>query len=162
MSISQFPVAAAGGAKEKRIVSFTASGTWTVPAGVTYAIGYAIGGGGGVGNGGGGGGGSTIIAFSSTVTATGGATQQTNGNFDGRHTTRAGTANTGEGGSFGGTHNTTAAGLGAVIGGQGQRITEGSSVTPATGIPITIGAGGAAGTSGTTGGSGYVVIEYYE
>ena len=35
--------------KEKRIAAFTANGTWTVPADVTYAIAHMVGGGGGVG-----------------------------------------------------------------------------------------------------------------
>ena len=38
-------------AKEKRIEAFTGSGTWTVPAGVTYAIAHMLGGGGSGGTG---------------------------------------------------------------------------------------------------------------
>jgi hypothetical protein len=34
---------------DKRIEAFTASGTFTVPAGVTYAIAHMLGGGGGIG-----------------------------------------------------------------------------------------------------------------
>ena len=37
----------AGGAV--KVERFTASGTWTVPAGVTYAVAYILAGGGGVG-----------------------------------------------------------------------------------------------------------------
>jgi hypothetical protein len=61
--------------KEKRIEAFTGSGTWTVPAGVTYAIAHMLGGGGGGGaqNDDGASGGDSTVAFASgTVSGPGG------------------------------------------------------------------------------------------
>jgi hypothetical protein len=60
--------------KEKRIEAFTGSGTWTVPAGVTYAIAHMLGGGGGVGQGTtpGNGGDSSVAFASGTVISKGG------------------------------------------------------------------------------------------
>jgi hypothetical protein len=141
-------------AKEKRIEAFTGSGTWTVPAGVTYAIAHVLGGGGGGGsNVTGGNGGNSSVAFSSgTVTSLGGARTV-------RLSTQpqAGPANSGRAASGGGQDT-----LGQTSGGSGQWIVAGAAVTPAASITVTVGAGGSAGTSGAAGGSGYVYIEYYE
>jgi hypothetical protein len=156
----------------KRIEAFTASGTWTVPAGVTYAIAHIRGG--GAGSGGrtsstniiGGDGGSSSVAFAGgTVTATGGLGVR-NGSDDSLFTI-AGTnsqANSGAGGgrilSSGNARSTNIEETG-----NGTFIVAGDSVTPAASITVTVGAGGTGGgatTKGGDGGSGYVFIEYYE
>jgi hypothetical protein len=55
-----------------QVDAFTASGTWTVPAGVTYAIAHIRAGGGGVGATAGAGGTSSVAFAGGTVSATGG------------------------------------------------------------------------------------------
>ena len=163
MGQSVFP--ASSGAKEKRIAAFKSGGTWTVPTGVTYAIAHCIGGGGGVGRGSSGNGGNSTVAFTSTVTAVGGTGQDVSGDFNEQLTSRAGADNSGDGATFGGkiaNNNVGGATLGSIYGGKGAYICEGSTVTPAGSITVTVGAGGVAGTSGAAGGSGYVYIEYYQ
>jgi len=145
--------------REKRIEAFTGSGTWTVPAGVTYAIAHMRGGGGGIGQGTTGGDGSaSSVAFSSgTVTANGGN----------KGTTRsvphdqlsAGLANTGNAASIARNDSSPD---NTMRGGDAQMFVAGAAVTPAASISVTVGAGGSAGTNGAAGGSGYVYIEYYE
>jgi hypothetical protein len=141
------------------VAAFTASGTWTVPAGVTYAIAHIRGGGGGIGTASAGAGGNSSVAFSGgTVTATGGNANN-NAAWPGTYSTSAGVANSGEGavGSGGNAGN----GYGfAILGGNGAYVVAGGAVTPAASITVTVGAGGTAGTSGAAGGSGYVWIEY--
>lgn len=142
------------------VAAFTASGTWTVPAGVTYAIAHIRAGGGGVGRGAAGGaGGTSSVAFAGgTVSATGG-----NGsgmyNAAGTNTSRAGQANSGLGASMTGVI-AGDGGIGPNLGGDGAYIVAGGAVTPAASITVTVGAGGTAGTDGAAGGSGYVWIEY--
>jgi len=153
---------AGGGMTE--VEAFTASGTFTVPTGVTYAIAHITGGGGGIGRAGSPGtGGTSSVAFASgTVSATGG----------GPHTIPSSTYGTG---SAGATNSGTGArasykepqsGASAefiaatAIGGDGAYIVAGAAVTPAATITVTVGAGGTAGTDGFAGGSGYVWIEY--
>ena len=164
MAVSKLnPVAS--GAKEKKIASFKSSGTWTVPTGVTYAIAHCIGGGGGAGRGGSGDGGDSTVAFTSTVTAAGGKKQDGDGGLVYRTSTRAGAANSGQGATYAGAEDgaSNAIGMqGSIQGGNGAYICEGSTVTPAASITVTIGAGGTAGTGGSAGGSGYVYIEYYQ
>lgn len=147
---------------QTNIATFTASGTWTVPAGVTYAVATIIGGGGGAGAASSGTGGTSSVAFASgTISATGGTLQ--NGATNGTPINMvAGLANSGQG----------ATGLNIWDGGSGirqmfiyqsrdgARITAGAAVTPAASITVTVGAGGVAGTSGAAGGSGYVFITY--
>jgi hypothetical protein len=148
----------AGGAV--KVERFTASGTWTVPAGVTYAVAYILGGGGGVGTASAGAGGTSSVAFASgTVSALGGVAINHGANVG--VFTAAGQANSGNGALFindisGGTPKT------AIAGGvtNGVRITAGATVTPAASITVTVGAGGTAGTGGSAGGTGYVYIEY--
>ena len=149
----------AGGAV--KVAAFTASGTWTVPTGVTYAVAYMTAGGGGSGiNGGvGGNGGTSSVAFASgTVSATGGLGMQSQATIAGP--AFAGTANSGQGATI------SAAGSGSFYGEgpgkaqDGALITAGAAVTPAASITVTVGAGGTAGTSGAAGGTGYVYIEY--
>lgn len=136
---------------------FTASGTFTPPAGVTYAIAHIRAGGGGTGGGSPGTGGNSSVAFAGgTVTANGGGGQTVNNNSSAFAV--AGPTNSGNGAvaSF------TAVGF-SEAGFQAQNgsyIVAGGAVTPGVGITVTVGAGGTAGTNGAAGGSGYVWIEY--
>ena len=149
--------AAAPSAKEKRIDVITATGNWTAPAGVTYAIAYARSGGGGGGS------------DSPTLGTAGGATEvfgvSINGgaraarcvNADGSAGT-SGAANTGEGGTGGGGTDSANDGKTSTV-----KIIS-STVIPGNNYPITIGAGGSGGGGsrpGGAGGSGRVEIEYY-
>jgi hypothetical protein len=146
--------------REKRIAAFTGSGTWTVPAGVTYAIAHMLGGGGGAGFGGsvgdiGGNGGDSSVAFASgTVTALGGFGSR------GEQTIAAGTSRAARDNSGEGALGQTQASAGKS--GNGNHIVAGAAVTPAASISVTVGAGGTSGLNGAAGGSGYVYIEYYE
>ena len=138
---------------------FTASGTWTVPAGVTYAIAHIQAGGGGVSRGAQGGtGGTSSVAFAGgTVSASGGVggyAYYTNLAV----TEQAGAANSGLGAIVTGV-GSTAPDINTYLGGNGAYITAGAAVTPAASITITVGAGGTA-SNGGTGGTGYVWIEY--
>ena len=154
----------AAGSPIVKVASFTASGTWTVPAGVTYAVAHIRGGGGGIaidatdaGDGG-----SSSVAFASgTVTASGGSRAAVAGyssNVIGP-VPYAGVANSGHG-AFGVNGKINAAAAGRAE--DGAHIVAGADVTPAASITVTVGAGGAAGTAGAAGGSGYVWIEYQE
>jgi hypothetical protein len=136
---------------------FTASGTWTVPAGVTYAIAYIQAGGGGNGTGSSGQGGTSSVAFASgTVSATGGLGVNSAGVT--MQSPVAGAANSGNGAhGWAGASGTFSA---AIIGQDGALITAGAAVTPAASITVTVGAGGTAGTDGAAGGTGYVWIQY--
>lgn len=135
------------------------SGTWTVPAGITYAVVYMAGGGGGVNTGGAGGnGGNTTFAFASgTVTANGGI-----GHSDG-----TGTSDQTYAASYSGQRNGSggfAVGSGTTGGAawatDGQEVVYGGAVTPGASISYTVGAGGT-GTSGSyVGAPGYLIIEY--
>ena len=141
----------------KKIAAFTSSGTWTVPAGVTYAIAHMRGGGGGIGTSRGGTGGSSSVAFAAgTVTADGGIGARlftvSNGSVN------AGATNSGHGATGGGNSSSEGHGQSAQ---DGAFIVQGADVTPAASITVTVGAAGTAGGSGAAGGSGYVYIEYY-
>ena len=146
---------------EKRIEAFTGSGTWTVPAGVTYAIAHIKAGGGGVGRGGSGNGGNSSVAFASgTVSATGGRSNDIPSAFSGTATGRQGAVNSGTGAEIHATVSSNS--TGGNSGGEGAEIVAGAAVTPAASITVTVGNGGSAGTAGFAGGSGYVFIEYFE
>ena len=154
----------AAGSPIVKVAAFTSSGTWTVPAGVTYAIAHMLGGGGGGGGltiGAATAGGNSSVAFASgTVTALGGAEGlATQGNY-GSGTPFPQPNNSGRGGH----PNTT--GSGSCWGGDAQWVVAGADVTPAASITVTVGAGGTGDTSGADdggdGGSGYVWIEYQE
>lgn len=142
-----------------KVARFTSSGTWTVPAGVTYAIAHMIGGGGSTGTASWATGGTTSVAFASgTVSADGG------GGFRYRYAetpyTTNGTANSGQGGT---NFATNGAGDESQYKAQdGAYIVAGAAVTPAASITVTVGAGATAGTSGAAGGTGYVWITYQE
>jgi hypothetical protein len=153
-----------GFGKVKKVEAFTASGTWTVPAGVTYAIAHIRGGGGNVRINGGttGQGGSSSVAFASgTVTATGGYgvyVSGSGGNIVGGGAV-AGQANSGHGAhGWGGKATSSENGQAE----DGALIVAGADVTPAASITVTVGAGGtgSGGDTGADGGSGYVWIEY--
>jgi hypothetical protein len=151
--------------KSKRVETFTASGTWTVPAGVTYAIAYILGGGGGSGTsaGVGGTGGTSSVAFAGgTVSATGGLGIKNNS--AGSPFATAGTANSGQGATISASTYVAVSGFSSAEGPgkaqDGALITAGGAVTPAESITVTVGDGGTAGTSGAAGGSGYVYIEF--
>jgi hypothetical protein len=160
LSASSALVFPSGGAvKTTKVAAFTATGTWTVPAGVTYAIAHIRAGGGGVGTSGGGTGGTSSVAFSGgTVSATGGNPYNVSAYNLGSNP-RAGAANSGQGAVA---NQSETAYTGTLIGGDGAYIVAGNSVTPAASISVTVGAGGTAGTTGAAGGSGYVWIEYAE
>ena len=150
---------------QKRIEAFTGDGTWTVPAGVTYAIAHIKGGGGGSGRGGSGDGSVSSVAFTSgTVTAAGGIGSDADSIFSGRTTSRAGAANSGDGAVFSGraSDGTLNGVASSILGGQGAMIVFGAEVTPGASIAVVVGNGGAAGTNGAAGGSGYVYIEFFE
>ena len=137
---------------------FTASGTWTVPTGVTYAIAHILAGGGGTGAANATAGGTSSVAFAGgTASATGG-NPMNNADLAAGTVSRAGQANSGNG-AF--ASYTTGGGVTAVgSGGDGAYIVHGAAVTPAASITITVGAGGTAGSNGAAGGSGYIWIEY--
>ena len=137
--------------------AFTASGTWTVPAGVTYAIAHIRAAGGGVGATAGAGGTSSVAFAGGTISATGGGadTEGASGGTTGSRV--AGAANSGNGATCKDGGSTVSVNL---LGGNGAYIVAGDAVTPAASITVTVGAGGTAGTNGAAGGSGYVWIEY--
>ncbi len=141
------------------VASFSASGTFTPPTGVSYAIAYIRAAGGGVGTTGAGAGGSSSVAFSGgTITATGGAASQIAG---AKYAARAGAANSGQGAQTSGIETTSGSSHPVNnAAGDGAFIVAGNAVTAGVGITVTVGAGGTAGTSGAAGGSGYVWIEY--
>jgi len=158
MAITQFPAPA--GQKEKRVDLITSTGTWTAPAGVTYAIATLIGGGGAGGGGGaftenrGTAGGSTSAFGFTHPGGSGGQRMNTNYNI----LAEASQGNTGLGGGsslLGG--NSQMCGF---VGHDSNPKIVGSAVTPGTGYTITIGAGGTV-SNGGAGGSGYVSIEYW-
>jgi hypothetical protein len=142
-----------------QVDAFTASGTWTVPAGVTYAIAHIRAGGGGVGTSGQGTGGTSSVAFAAgTISATGGPAGPNMTAFS-QHAS-AGATNSGQG-AFGASFRGADVSDSRVTrAGDGAEIVAGGAVTPAASITITVGAGGTAGTNGAAGGSGYVWIEY--
>jgi len=146
-----------GAGLNKKIEAFTASGTWTVPAGVTYAIAHMIGGGGGVGqNTASGDGGSSSVAFSGGTVSAPGLTK--NVVFvAGTLVPYAGPANSGMSATGYSVSSVSDTGQGSVA----QYVVAGGDVTPASSITVTVGAGGVAGSNGAAGGSGYVYIEYY-
>jgi hypothetical protein len=152
---------------QKKIAAFTANGTWTVPAGVTYAIAHVRGAGGGIGETTTGGvGGSSSVAFSGgTITAAGGARGTGASIQYGTNSSSAGAANSGKGAKHQGSFATGTGSLGtqqAMQAQDGAEVVAGDAVTPSSSITVTVGSGGSAGTNGSAGGSGHVFIEYYE
>lgn len=151
-------VSVGGAAMITKVAKFTASGTWTVPTGVTYAIAHVLGGGGAGGElaGVGGTGGDSSVAFASgTVTglgAAGGLSTGATTSFSGL----PGRVNSGRGGEGSRSADYSK-------GSDAQWMVGGADVTPGASISVTVGAGGVspAGRS-SAGGSGYVWIEYQE
>lgn len=139
-----------------QVEAFTASGTFTPPAGVTYAIAHIRGGGGGIGTSAGNGGTSSVAFAGGTISATGGLANTQATNSVNRST--AGVANSGWGAL--GLFDSSAVNYANQYGGNGAYIVAGGAVTAGVGITITVGAAGTAGTSGAAGGSGYVWVEY--
>lgn len=161
LSASSALVFPTGGAvKTTKVTAFTASGTFTPPTGVTYAIAHIRGGGGGNGTASAGAGGNSSVAFSGgTITANGGVAANRSLGSD-EPSAYAGTANSGLGARGG---NSRSGDKSIPWTAQdGAYIVAGGAVTPGVGITVTVGAGGTAGTSGAAGGSGYVWIEYAE
>ena len=142
-----------------QVDAFTASGTFTPPAGVTYAVAHIRAGGGGVGTSGQGTGGTSSVAFAAgTISATGGPAGPNMTAFS-QHAS-AGATNSGQG-AFGASFRGADVSDSRVTrAGDGAEIVAGGAGTPGTGITVTVGAGGTAGTNGAAGGSGYVWIEY--
>jgi len=146
----------AGGAV--KVTAFTASGTFTPPTGVTYAVAYVRGAGGGNGTASAGAGGNSSVAFAGgTISASGGAACNANPSVPTANA-QAGAANSGLGAR--GSVFRSADGGFNWHGGDGANIVAGGDVTAGVGITVTVAAGGTAGTSGAAGGSGYVYIEY--
>ena len=143
----------------RKVASFTASGSWTVPAGVTYAIAHIRAGGGGAGGTPGNGGTSSVAFAGGTISATGGNGWNYSPN---EGITIAGVANSGEGARVSAGRTDASVFLRGGKAGDGAYIVAGGAVTPGVGIAVTVGAGGTAGTNGAAGGSGYVWIEYEE
>lgn len=138
--------------------TFTSSGTWTVPAGVTYAIVQVMGGGGGES----GSGGTSSVAFSGgTVSALGGTATGVDGSITSRISRINGVANSGHSSYTNGDRNSAAARANGSLGNAAtaRMLTYGGTVTPAESITVTVGSGG---TGTATGGSGLVIIEYTE
>lgn len=139
----------------QNVTAFTASGTFTPPTGVTYAVAHILAGGGGVGGSGGTGGTSSVAFAGGTISATGGAPAGSNGTGTAAYRT-AGTVNSGQGANC-----RDDAQFSESTAQDGALITAGGAVTAGVGISVTVGAGGTAGTNGAAGGSGYVWIEYF-
>jgi hypothetical protein len=136
-----------GSVKTTKVEAFAASGTFTPPAGVTFATAHIRAAGGGVGTSAGTGGTSSVAFAGGTISATGGG-PMTDNVYQVAAVRVAGAANSGQGAigaNNGLTFSTTA--------GNGAYITAGGAVTPAVGITVTVGAGGVAGTGGAAGGS---------
>lgn len=143
------------GGPTTKVDEFTASGTWVVPSGVTYAIAHMIGGGGGIGAGAGAGGSSSVAFAGGTVTAAGGAAHTPNAINDAQDRS-AGAANSGRGAKG---RDDTVRSI-ELHGQDGAYIVAGDTVTPGANISVTVGSAGTAGTNGVAGGSGVVWIEY--
>lgn len=148
----------AAGSPIVKVEAFTSSGSWTVPAGVTYAVAHIRGGGGGAnfGTSNGGTGGTSSVAFAGgTVSAIGGSGVQTS--FTGGTTSSSVPAtNSGEGGFVSQLNGDKS---GSWRAHSGAYIVAGDDVTPAASITVTVGAGGTGNSAGAT---GYVWIEYQE
>ncbi len=147
--------------KQVKVERFTASATWTVPAGATYAVAHILGGGGGTASVSTAGGNSSVAFTSGTVTALGGSPWNTAMSLDFPLFALNGMANSGQGGiQSAGRSDNVFNGKGGK-GQDGVLITCGAVVAFGESIAVVVGLGGTAGTGGAAGGSGYVWIEYY-
>ena len=155
-----------GASSVKKVEIFTASGTWTVPTGVTYAIAHILGGGGSGGgwNVTGTTGGTSSVAFAGGTPAAPGGKGGNANNSSGTSGVTVGAQSTASG--RGGAPSQSA--QGGSRGTDAQWLVAGDTVTPGASITVTVGAGGVApvGASGGVeagdGGSGLVWIEYQE
>lgn len=151
--------------KQKRLVTFTANGTWVVPAGVTYAVAHVLGGGGGAGRPTATNGANSSVAFASgTVTGRGGLNFQLGTGFAFRNAAGAGRDNSGKSAWYMGMRSAVSSYLDETNGVlcDGELVVQGREVVPGASVSVTVGAGGSAGAGGAAGGSGLVYIEYYE
>jgi len=156
-------VSVGGATMITKVERFTASGTWTVPAGVTYAVAHIRGGGGGASDNTTANGGTSSVAFASgTVSAAGGAGANAGKTYGNTPTYAgvSGASNSGDGARL--LHQNTASGDQAyfIMGADGAEVVAGAAVTPAASITVTVGAGG--NSNRYDGGSGYVWIEYQQ
>jgi hypothetical protein len=150
-----------GAGWKRRVEVFKTTGTYTPATGVTYATAFIRGGGGGAGHGDGGGGdgSSSSVAFAAgTQTALGGQ-----GDAIGRPTptfiARRGAQDNSSQGAY---SQYAASGFASrAIGENGQLLVVSGTVTPGTGITVTVGAGGTTEGGIASAGSGLVWIEYY-
>jgi len=150
--------------KQVKVERFTASGTWTVPTGVTYAVAHITAGGGAVGAGATNGSNSSVAFTSGTITATGGSAFNNTMALDAPLYARPGAVNSGQGGCVSAGRSDNAFNNKGGVGGNGAIITAGAAVVAGSSIAVVVGLGGTGGTvsSGSgDGGSGYVWIEYY-
>ena len=142
-----------------KTVRFTGNGTWTVPAGVDYAVAHMRGGGSGVTRGiAGNVGGQSSVAFATGTVVAFGMNRMALSTATGGQRYISSPANSG------------ASGSGKIEDGGGRAgnrrspgampvITAGSVVTPGQSVAVVVGAGG---TGSANGGSGYVWIEYQQ
>jgi hypothetical protein len=153
-----------GSVKTTKVEAFAAGGTFTPPAGVTFAIAHIRAGGGGVGTASSGNGGTSSVAFAGgTISATGGNLAQIARSGSNSFLPTAGVVNSGQGANMSISEGTSGSAVATFPRAtDGAYIVAGGAVTPAVGITVTVGAGGTAGTNGAAGGSGYVWIEYQE
>jgi hypothetical protein len=147
---------------KRRVDSFTSTGTWTVPSGVTLAKAYIRGGGGGATNSNDGfsvdGNPSSVAFASGTVTAAGGKQAASyRAGFSG-YAGAAGAANSGKGGR-GHSRDVGNGGRSYITGSDGQFVVATAAVTPGASISVTVGATASSGID-LPGGSGFVYIEY--
>lgn len=151
--------------RQVKVERFTASGTFTPPAGTTYAVAHLKGGGGSVSyqgspavNGG-----DSSVAFPApvgTITALGGQAQTNLGNYQGSGSNHVpGVANSGQGAKTFAFLNTNTQNFYSAAE-DGAEIVAGSAVVAGTPYAVVVGIGGTA-VGSISGGSGYVWIEYY-
>ncbi|CAN5950596.1 unnamed protein product [Sphagnum jensenii] len=152
----------AAGAASLQVQTFTSSGSWTAPAGVSQVIVYACGGGGGGANGAGGagaggGGGAGVIAICRTSTVVPGTAYPVTVGSGGSAGTAGGSSTfndvTAPGGAGGSGVNGGAGSLVSSAAGSGGSST-GAGGAGAAGLGFTGGSGGSNGTGNTSGGGG--------
>ena len=119
-----------------KVDRFTASGTFTPPAGVFYAVAHIRAGGGGIGSSSGAGGNSSVAFAGGTITATGGNNFTSSAYTDGR---LAGVANSGQG-ARGSSNRSIGDESYLALSCDGALITAGGAVTPGTTTVISTGA----------------------
>lgn len=149
--------------KQIKVERFTANGTFTAPAGSSYAIAHIRAGGGAVGRlFQGSPGVNSSVAFPApvgTITATGGSGSYNPGNFNQYGV--AGRANSGHGAKMYCSLNADTDNV-YTEAQDGAEIVAGSAIVPGNSYAVVVGSGGTAPAGfNADGGSGYVWIEYY-